>query len=94
MQNFIVHSNESVCRKIGHLGLNQGNNYLLILFNFYRNPIFAEPITNYTKHSIKNAYANILKILTNRGLKPQLHILENEASDIFTKSITEQQIDY
>ena len=57
--------------------------YPLILFDLDRNFIFAEPIPNRTKHSIKRAYANILKILQNRGLKPQLHILDNEASDIF-----------
>ena len=59
-----------------------GNNYLLILFYIDRNSIFSKLILNRTKHSIKNSYANILKILKNRGLKPQFHILKNEASDI------------
>ena len=54
-----------------------GNNYLLILFDFDSNSIFSKTIPNRTKHSIKNSYTNILKILTNRGLKPQLHRLEN-----------------
>ena len=58
------------------------NNYLLILFGININYIFAKPIPNRTKHSIKNAYAKILKILKNIGLKPQLHRSENEASDI------------
>ena len=70
------------------------NNYLLILFDFDRNYIFDGPIPNRTKHSIKNAYANILKIITNRELKPQLHRLDNEASNILKEFITEQYIDY
>ena len=69
-------------------------NYFLIIFDFDRNYIFAELLTNCTKHSIKNAYANILKILKNRGIKPQLHRLENEASDILKEFITEQHVDY
>ena len=54
------------------------NNYLLILFDLDINSIFIEPITNCTKHSIKIVYAKTLKILKNRLLQPQLHILENE----------------
>ena len=59
-----------------------GNNYLLILFYLDINSIFAKPILNRTKHSIKNDYVNILKILKKRGIKPQLNRLDNEASDI------------
>ena len=51
-------------------------------------------IPNSNKKYIKNAYANILKIHKNRGLKPQLHRLDNEASDIFKEFITEQHICY
>ena len=40
-----------------------GNNYLLILFDFDNNSIFSKPIPNRTKHSSKNAHANILKYL-------------------------------
>ena len=39
------------------------NNYLLILFDLDINSIFAKPILNRTKHSIKKAYANIFNIL-------------------------------
>ena len=52
------------------------NNYLVILFDFESNSIFSKLIPNRTKHSIKNAYANILRILKNKGLKPQWHRLE------------------
>ena len=71
-----------------------GNNYLLILFDIDINYILLEPIPNCTKHSIKNTYAKILKINKNRGFKPQLNRLENEASNILKFFITEQHIDY
>ena len=47
-----------------------------------------------TKQYFKNVYANILKILKNRGLKTQFQILENEASGILKEFITEKHIDY
>ena len=47
-----------------------------------------------TEKSINNAYYNILKILKIRVLKPQLHILNNEASDIIKELITEQHVNY
>ena len=59
-----------------------GNNYLLVLFDLDINSIFFKQILNCTKPSIKNAYANILNILKNRRIKPQLHRLDNESSDI------------
>ena len=100
-----THHTYSDCQSItGKIGTDQTgpfvvpyvrvNNYLLILFDFDSNSIFAKPIPNRTKHSIKNAYANILKILTNRVLKSQLHRLDNGASEVFKEFITEQHIDY
>ena len=56
-----------------------GNNYLLILFDIDINSILSLLITNRIKHFINNAYANILKILKNGGLKHQLHILDNKS---------------
>ena len=34
MQNFVVHSNESTCRKIGHLGMEQVRCYLSVMSQF------------------------------------------------------------
>ena len=59
-----------------------GKNYHFILFNVDSSFIFAEPMPIHTKKSIKNYYDNILKKIKNRGLKLQLHILDNEDSDI------------
>ena len=54
-----------------------GNNPLLILFDLDRNYIFSKKILNRNKYYIKNAYGNILNIHKNRGLKLQLHRLDN-----------------
>ena len=51
----------------------RGNNYLLIVFHLDSNSIFSELIPNCTKYSNKISYANILKILKSRELKPQLY---------------------
>ena len=42
----------------------------------------------------QKSHTNILKILTNKGIKPQLRILDNEASYIIKSFITEKHIDY
>ena len=68
--------------------------HLLILFYIDTNYIFPEPIPNRIKRSIKYAYAKILRINKNRGLKPQLHRLENEASNILNKFTIEKHIDF
>ena len=68
------------------------NNYLLILFDIDINSMFAKTIPNCNKHYIKYAYANILEIHKNRGLKHQLHTLDNEASDILKEFITEKKL--
>ena len=103
--SFWTHHTYVDCQSItGKIGIDQTgwffipyvsvNNYLLILLYFDRNSIFSKPIPKRTKHSIKNAYTNILKILTNRGFKPQLHRFDNEVSDILKEFIIEQHIDY
>ena len=43
---------------------------------------------------MKIFFVNILKIIIKKGLKPQLHILENEDLNIFKDYITEQHVSY
>jgi hypothetical protein len=93
------------CRAItGNIGSDQtgrfiapstrGNNYLFILYNYDSNSIQAEPIPNRKKESIKAAYKKILRLLQRRGLHPQLHGLDNEASQLLKDFIPEEDIEF
>jgi hypothetical protein len=93
------------CRAItGNIGLDQirrfivpstsGNNYLFILHDYDSNSIQAEPIPNRKKESIKAAYKKILCLLQQRGLHPQLHRLNNEASQLLKEFITNKDIQF
>ncbi len=93
------------CRAItGNIGLDQtgrfivpstsGNNYLFILYDYDSNSIQAEPIPNRKKESIKAAYEKMLRLLQRRGLHPQLHRLDNEASQLLKEFITNEDIEF
>jgi hypothetical protein len=93
------------CRSItGNIGSDQtgrfvvpstsGNNYLFILYDYDSNSIHAEPIPNRKKESIKAAYEKILRLLQRHGLHPQLHRLDNEASQLLKEFITDEQIEF
>ena len=56
-----------------------GNDYLFIIFDLDSNFILEELMPSRTKQSIKNIYADIIKIPKNRGLKPKLLVLDNKA---------------
>jgi hypothetical protein len=71
-----------------------GNNYLFILYDYDSNSIHAEPIPNRKKESIKTAYTKILRLLQRRGLHPQLHRLDNEASQLLKEFITDENIEF
>jgi hypothetical protein len=93
------------CRAItGNIGLDQtgrsivpstsGNNYLFILYDYDSNLIQAEPIPNCKKESMKAAYEKIFRLLQRRGLHPQLHRLDNEASQLLKEFITNKDIEF
>jgi hypothetical protein len=70
------------------------NNYLFILYDYDSNSIQAEPIPNRKKESIKAAYEKILRLLQRRGLHPQLHRLDNEASQLLKEFVTNEDIEF
>jgi hypothetical protein len=49
-----------------------GNNYLLILYDYDSNSILAEPIKTWTGQAILAAYKIIHTRLCNAGLRPKL----------------------
>ncbi len=55
-----------------------GNNYLMILYDYDSNHIFAQPLKNRQAPTIVAAYAILHKRLCTAGLKPRLQRLDNE----------------
>jgi hypothetical protein len=57
-----------------------GNKYMLILYDYDSNSILVEPMKNRSDDEALRAYAVLYTELTQHGLKPQLNIMDNEAS--------------
>ena len=68
----------------------RGNKYILVAYNFDSNSIHVKTLKSRHDHGTIKAYQEIYTMLTNRGLKPQLHLLDNEASTALKSFITNQ----
>ena len=58
-------------------------------YHYDSNTIHAEPLETRTGIELKGAYHKINNLLTNRGLKSSLHILDNECPNVQNVSIRE-----
>ena len=56
----------------------KGNKYLMVLHEYDSNAILAEPMKNRSEVEIVRSYTTLHEYLCSRGLKPTLHVLENE----------------
>ena len=56
----------------------RGNKYILVTYHFDSNTIHAEPLKIRSGLDLTTAYQKLHSLLTNRGLRPHLHILDNE----------------
>jgi hypothetical protein len=71
-----------------------GNNYIMILYDYDSNHIFAEPFPNRQAATLLKAYQRLHKRLCTAGLKPQLQRLDNECSTILKDYLHEEDIDF
>jgi len=71
-----------------------GNNYLIILYDYDSNGIFAEPMKTRTAKSILAAYRTLHTRLCRAGLRPRLQRLDNECSAILKEFLTAEDIDF
>ena len=60
----------------------KGNKYILVAYQFDSNIIYAEPLKTSSGLDFTAAYQNLHSLLTNRGLRPHLHILDNECPNV------------
>ena len=58
------------------------NKYILVAYHYDSNTIHAEPLKTRSGLDLKTAYHKLHSLLTNRGLKPSLNILDNECPNV------------
>ena len=56
--------------------------YIMIAYDYDSNNILAEPLKSRTGLNIKTPTKKIRQLLISRGLTPQIHVLDNECSQI------------
>ena len=71
-----------------------GNNYLLIVFDYDSNYIHAEPMKSRSGANILEAYKQAVIMFIKHGLKPKLQPLVNEATAVLKKFITDIGINF
>ena len=69
-----------------------GSNYIFLLYVYDSNSIHVEPMINRTALSHVKAYTNVYNKLVRRGLKPQLHMLDNECSQLLRDYLASKNI--
>ena len=72
----------------------QGNNYILVCYDFDSNAILVEPLTDRRATTITAAYQKIYQRLINGGCKPQFQRLDNECSKLLEELMQSLQIDF
>jgi hypothetical protein len=66
-----------------------GNNYMVVIYDYDSNLIWAEPITSRSATNILQAYKKLHKILCDAGMRPALQRMDNECSDILKQFMKE-----
>jgi hypothetical protein len=71
-----------------------GNNYLMVVYDYDSNHIFAQPFRNRTAKCILDAYKIVHAQLVKAGLCPRLQCLNNECSTILKDFLHTEDVDY
>jgi hypothetical protein len=62
-----------------------------VLYNYKSNVILVTPISGMDNVNIFDAYKKQFNVLTAKGLKPKINIMDNQATKHIKKFLTEQQ---
>jgi hypothetical protein len=71
-----------------------GNNYIMILYDYDSNSIFAQPYANKTSKCLLDAYKKLHNRLVIGGLRPKLQRLDNECSIELKDYMTEEGVEF
>lgn len=72
----------------------RGHKYILVLYDYDSNAILAAPMRNRSDTEHLRAYNQLHQYLVDRGFKPLLQKLDNEASTALKRSIRTKGIDF
>jgi hypothetical protein len=72
----------------------KGNKYIMILYDYDSNAIIAAALRSRSEHDLVTAYRSLHQYLVDRGLKPQLQRLDNEAPGGLKQFMTQQGVQY
>jgi hypothetical protein len=72
----------------------KGNKYIIILYDYDRNVILAQPIKDRTAPELLRAFQVLEQELVARGLTPKLMELDNEASKLLKTFLHQQNITF
>ena len=81
--------------KIGRFPVtsSKGNKYILVAYHYDSNTIHTEPLKTRSGLDLTAAYQKLHILFTNRYLRPNLHILENDCPNVlnfFMREVNEQ----
>ena len=76
------------------LSSSRGNKYIMIVYSYDSNAIITEPLSSRTENELLRAYTVIHTKLTERGLRPTLQRLDNEAPGKLKKFMTNNSVAY
>ena len=66
----------------------KGKKYLMVLHEYESNAILSEPMKNCSEAELVRSYTTLHEYLCLRGLKPTLHVLDNECPSGIKKFMT------
>jgi hypothetical protein len=72
----------------------RGVKAVMVLYDYDSNAILVEGITSRSANELLRAFKLLSQRLTNAGLKPQFHTLDNEASGTFKQFLKQQNISF
>ena len=68
--------------------------HCFVLYSYGTNTILVKLLKNRTAQELLKAYSKIITYLSDRGYKPNMHFLDNEAPDILQRYNIQQKIKY
>ena len=70
------------------------NQYVMVLFETLSNNILVEPMQSRVSGEMCHVYQTLVGRLNERGIKPTMHILDNECSAEFKTLVNENEMKY
>ena len=70
-----------------HVPSGKGNEYIVVVYDYYGNGTHAEPMKSRTRAELIRSYKTIHNKLESRGLKPRIQQMANEVNEALKQFI-------